>query len=118
MRAQIAIAAAAVVAAVLTGTAQQPQTPPGAATSLVQRIVHTRPAGFRASKGVHGGAGQLDFAALLSANAFDTNMHFVHRGVIQPKGGIGARTFTISAKRCSSSSMAKHSSPSTAGRRC
>ena len=89
MRAQIAIAAAAVVAAVLAGTAQQPPTPPGSAAPLAQRIVHTTPASFRASKGVHGGAGQLDFAALLSANAFDTNMYFVHRGVIQPKGGIG-----------------------------
>jgi mannose-6-phosphate isomerase-like protein (cupin superfamily) len=86
---QIAIAAVAVTTMVLVGAAQQP---PGAggATSLAQRIAHTTPANFRASKGVHGGAGQLDFAALLNANAFDTNMHFVHRGVIQPKGGIGA----------------------------
>jgi mannose-6-phosphate isomerase-like protein (cupin superfamily) len=91
VKAQIAIAAAAVLATVLAGAAQQPQAPPApATTTLAQRIVHTTPTSFRSSKGVHGGAGQLDFAALLNANAFDTNMHFVHRGVIQPKGGIGA----------------------------
>ena len=89
MRAKIAGAAVVVVGSVLAGMAQQPPAPPGAAVSLAQRIVHTNPASFRASKGVHGGAGQLDFAALLNSNAFDTNMHFVHRGVIQPKGGIG-----------------------------
>ncbi len=91
MTLQIGCATVAVVSMVLVGAAQQPAPAPGAAApSLAQRIVHTNPAGFRASKGVHGGAGQLDFAALLNANAFDTNMHFVHRGVLQPKGGIGA----------------------------
>jgi mannose-6-phosphate isomerase-like protein (cupin superfamily) len=78
-----------VTTVVVAGAAQQPPAA-GGATSLAQRIAHTTPANFRASKGVHGGAGQLDFAALLNFNAFDTNMYFVHRGVIQPKGGIGA----------------------------
>ena len=90
MRLQIACATVAVTSMVLAGAAQQPAPASGAAApSLAQRIAHTAPASFRASKGVHGGAGQLDFAPLLNANAFDTNMYFVHRGVIQPKGGIG-----------------------------
>ena len=89
MKFRLAIVAGAVPFLAIAVLAQQPA--PGAAgAALPQRIVHTNPSSFRASKGVHGGAGQLDFAALLSANAFDTNMYFVHRGVLQPKGGIGA----------------------------
>jgi mannose-6-phosphate isomerase-like protein (cupin superfamily) len=57
---------------------------------LAQRIVHTDPSKYRPSKGVHGGAGQLDFAALLDAHSLDTNLFFLHRGVIAPKSGIGA----------------------------
>jgi len=57
---------------------------------LAQRIVHTDPAKYRPSKAVHGGAGQLDFTALLDAHSLDTNLFFLHRGVIQPKSGIGA----------------------------
>ena len=85
----------AIVSVVLGGlvavtTAQQGGPPAARGTGLVERIAHTEPSRYRASKGVHGGAGVLDFMALLNANAFDTNMHFVHRGVLQPKGGIGA----------------------------
>ena len=57
---------------------------------LAQRIVHTDPAKYRPSKAVHDGAGQLDFMALLDAHSLDTNLYFLHRGVIQPKSGIGA----------------------------
>jgi mannose-6-phosphate isomerase-like protein (cupin superfamily) len=57
---------------------------------LAQRIVHTDPAKYRASKAVHDGAGQLDFTALFDAHSLDTNLLFLHRGVIQPKSGIGA----------------------------
>src|SRR4249919_1173131 len=56
---------------------------------LAQRIVHTDPSKYRPSKAVHGGAGQLDFTALLDAHSLDTNLWFLHRGVIQPKSGIG-----------------------------
>jgi len=85
------IAAIALPMFVLSGSAQQgPPAAPAAATGLAQRIVHTEPSRFGASKSVHGGAGTLEFMALLNANAFDTNMHFVHRGAIQPKSGIGA----------------------------
>ena len=57
---------------------------------LAQRIVHTDPGKYRASKAVHDGAGQLDFTALFDAHVLETNLQFLHRGVIQPKSGIGA----------------------------
>ena len=88
MKKQMVIMAAVAPLLALNLAAQQ--APPAAAASLAQRIAHTNPANFRASKSVHGGAGQLDFAGLLNFNQFDTNMHFVHRGVLQPGGGIGA----------------------------
>jgi mannose-6-phosphate isomerase-like protein (cupin superfamily) len=57
---------------------------------LAQRIAHTDPSKYRPSKAVHDGAGQLDFTALFDAHSLDTNLLFLHRGVIQPKSGIGA----------------------------
>src|SRR6185369_9490881 len=57
---------------------------------LAQRIVHTDPSKYRLSKAVHNGAGQLDYMALFDAHSLDTNLFFLHRGVIQPKSGIGA----------------------------
>ncbi len=57
---------------------------------LAQRIVHTDPSKYRAAKSVHGGAGQLDYLALFDAHSLDTNLFFLHRGIIQPKSGIGA----------------------------
>ena len=64
--------------------------PLAAREPLAQRIVHTDPSRYRPSKAVHGGAGQLDFMSLLDAHSLDTNLFFLHRGVIQPKSGIGA----------------------------
>jgi mannose-6-phosphate isomerase-like protein (cupin superfamily) len=58
--------------------------------SLAKRIVHTDPSRFRSSPAVHGGAGHLDFTALLTAAGQDTLFYFLHRGVIAPKSGIGA----------------------------
>src|SRR3954471_6077243 len=57
---------------------------------LAKRIVSTDPTKYRAAKSVHGGAGQLDYMGLLDARSLDTNLFFLHRGVIQPKSGIGA----------------------------
>jgi mannose-6-phosphate isomerase-like protein (cupin superfamily) len=54
-----------------------------------QRISHTDPAKYDPWKSIHGGAGQLDFMALLGASSLDTNLIFLHRGILQPKGGIG-----------------------------
>ena len=56
---------------------------------LAQRIAHTDPAKYTASKAVHGGAGQLDVMVLLDAHSLDTNLFFLHRGILEPKSGIG-----------------------------
>src|SRR5215831_4080190 len=56
---------------------------------LASRIVHTDSSKFRPSPSVHGGAGKLDFMSLLDFHALDTNLQFLHRGVIEPKSGIG-----------------------------
>ena len=64
--------------------------PLGAREPLAKQIVHTDPATYRPTKGVHGGPGQLDYTSLLDAHSLDTNLFFLHRGVLQPKSGIGA----------------------------
>ena len=56
---------------------------------LARRIAHTDPAKYRDAKGVHGGAGTLSFMELLGRDSLNTNLIFLHRGVLQPKGGIG-----------------------------
>jgi mannose-6-phosphate isomerase-like protein (cupin superfamily) len=56
---------------------------------LADRIAHEDPARYRPSTGVHGGPGQLDFYAMFGAEVTDTNLLFLHRGVLQPKSGIG-----------------------------
>jgi mannose-6-phosphate isomerase-like protein (cupin superfamily) len=57
---------------------------------LAQRIAHTDQSKYRVSKSVHAGAGALDYMALFDAHSLDTNLFFLHRGVIEPKSGIGA----------------------------
>src|SRR5690242_9552702 len=57
--------------------------------ALAERIAHTDPARYRASPAVHGGPGKVDFFALFNTDAIDANLQFLHRGVIQPKSGIG-----------------------------
>src|SRR5687767_5217898 len=57
---------------------------------LAERIAHTVPGKYRASPSVHGGPGQLDYMGLFNATSMDTNLYFLHRGIIQPKSGIGA----------------------------
>ncbi|MFN7921051.1 MAG: cupin domain-containing protein [Bryobacteraceae bacterium] len=56
---------------------------------LAQRIAHTDPAKFRQAKSVHGGAGELNYMGLFDAQTFNTNLIFLHRGVLPPGGGIG-----------------------------
>jgi mannose-6-phosphate isomerase-like protein (cupin superfamily) len=63
--------------------------PAYAAKPLAERIGHTDPAKFRHLTGVHAGAGTMDFAPILGADALSTNLIFLHRGVIAPKSGIG-----------------------------
>jgi len=57
--------------------------------TLEQRIGRADPTKYNHLKAVHGGAGSMDFRAMLGADALDTNLIFFHRGVIQPKSGIG-----------------------------
>ena len=61
-----------------------------AAEPLAQRIAHTDPARYNTIPAVHAGPGQMKFMVLLDAHALDTNLLFVHRGVLEPKSGIGA----------------------------
>jgi len=63
--------------------------PAAGSGSLAQRIAHTDPAQYRPAKAVHGGAGQMDFMVLLDAHSLDTNLLFLHRGILEPKSGIG-----------------------------
>src|SRR3569833_1257770 len=56
---------------------------------LAQRIRHLRPQMLEHLEHVHGGAGSMEFAPLLGADALSTNLIFVHQGVINPHSGIG-----------------------------
>jgi len=61
-----------------------------AAEPLAQRIAHTDPAKYTTHQAVHAGPGQMKFMVLLDGHALDTNLLFLHRGVLEPKSGIGA----------------------------
>ena len=63
--------------------------PLAAREPLAKRIAHTDPAKYRDLQHVHGGAGKMNFMELLGRDALNTNLLFLHRGVIQPKSGIG-----------------------------
>jgi mannose-6-phosphate isomerase-like protein (cupin superfamily) len=57
---------------------------------LAARISHTDATKFRHNPAVHGGPGALDYMVLLDSHVLETNLYFLHRGVILPKSGIGA----------------------------
>jgi mannose-6-phosphate isomerase-like protein (cupin superfamily) len=70
----------------------QAQTNPPATRApqtLEQRIGHTDPSKAMHQTAVHDGAGAVNFRPLLGMNALDSNLIFFHRGVIEPKSGIG-----------------------------
>jgi mannose-6-phosphate isomerase-like protein (cupin superfamily) len=69
--------------------AQQGPAANPARPTLAQRIAHDDPSRYRPSPSVHGGPGQLNYFALFNGDALDVNLWFLHRGVIQPKSGIG-----------------------------
>lgn len=56
---------------------------------LAVRIAHTDPSKFRIAKSVHAGAGELHYQGLFDTQSLNTNLIFLHRGVIPPGGGIG-----------------------------
>jgi mannose-6-phosphate isomerase-like protein (cupin superfamily) len=68
--------------------AQQP--PVTAYPPLDQRIARADPSKYRNMKAVHEGPGSLDYRPLFDSETLETNLFFMHRGVIQPKSGIGA----------------------------
>jgi mannose-6-phosphate isomerase-like protein (cupin superfamily) len=65
-------------------------TPLSAREPLAARIAHADPAKYRHSPSVHHGPGALNFMALFDFHSLDTNLYFLHRGIIEPKSGIGA----------------------------
>ena len=64
--------------------------PLAAQSPLAQRIAHADASKYTNHKSVHNGAGPLDYMQLFDFHALETNLFFLHRGVIEPKGGIGA----------------------------
>lgn len=63
--------------------------PLAAREPLKDRIGRTDPGKFRKAAKVHAGAGELHYSNLLDPLTLTTNLIFLHRGVIPPKGGIG-----------------------------
>lgn len=56
---------------------------------LADRIAHDDPSKYHLSKAVHDGAGQMHYFPMFDEHSLDTNLYFLHRGVIDPKSGIG-----------------------------
>jgi mannose-6-phosphate isomerase-like protein (cupin superfamily) len=63
--------------------------PVAAREPLAQRIVHTDPAKYTPATAAHGGVGVLDITQLLDYHDLDTNLFFLHRGILEPKSAIG-----------------------------
>jgi mannose-6-phosphate isomerase-like protein (cupin superfamily) len=80
----------ALCVAVLLCVAVCPVLPQVARQPLADRIAHADPAKYRHNPAVHNGPGALDYMALFDYHTLDTNLYFLHRGVIEPKSGIGA----------------------------
>jgi mannose-6-phosphate isomerase-like protein (cupin superfamily) len=58
-------------------------------TPLTDRIAHTDPSKYRLFKAVHNGPGEMNFMFLFDFHSLDTNLYFMHRGVLHAKSGIG-----------------------------
>lgn len=56
---------------------------------LSKRVMRADEDKLRVAKSVHAGAGELHFTGLFDAQTFNTNLIFLHRGVVMPKSGIG-----------------------------
>ena len=56
---------------------------------LASRIAHNDPTKYRHAPAVHDGAGSMDYLAMFNSPDFNTNLFFLHRGIINPKSGIG-----------------------------
>src|SRR5688572_2731948 len=64
--------------------------------SLASRIAHTDPQLFTPRQSVHAGAGPMAYMGLFDSSTLETNLHFLHRGVIPPGGGIGHHFHNVS----------------------
>jgi mannose-6-phosphate isomerase-like protein (cupin superfamily) len=64
--------------------------PLAAQSPLAERIAHADPSKYTHHPDVHNGAGPLDYMMLFDEHVLETNLYFLHRGVIEPHGGIGA----------------------------
>lgn len=58
------------------------------AEPLADRIHRLDPKGYQPLKAVHAGAGTMSFGTLMPAGSIQ-DLRFVHRGVVDPKSGIG-----------------------------
>lgn len=61
---------------------------------------HTDPSKMMTLKGVHGGAGSMQFMSLLDGRLFETNLLYIHTGLIPPKSGIGEHIHNTIERRC------------------
>lgn len=57
--------------------------------TLTERIRHADPSKYQHYKAVHDGPGEMEFMFLLDFHSLDTNLYFMHRGVLYPRSGIG-----------------------------
>jgi mannose-6-phosphate isomerase-like protein (cupin superfamily) len=73
------------LAVLLVSAAAGQQTQP-----LDQRIAHSDPSKYHHLQAVHDGPGAMDYGPLFDAETLETNLFFMHRGVLLPKSGIGA----------------------------
>jgi mannose-6-phosphate isomerase-like protein (cupin superfamily) len=58
-------------------------------TPLTDRIAHTDPSKYRLYRAVHDGPGEMNFMFLFDFHSLDTNLYFMHRGILHAKSGIG-----------------------------
>ena len=56
---------------------------------LARRIQHTDPSKYGIAKNVHAGAGEVHYMPIVDAYTLNSNLLFIHRGVVQPKSSIG-----------------------------
>lgn len=62
---------------------------PAASEGIERRIVRADPSKYQHLSAVHDGPGTMEFRVMLSTDAVKPNLIFFHRGVINPKSGIG-----------------------------
>ena len=72
----------------LSQTGQQ-KGAPKASSSLPLRIFRTDPARYLDAVKAHSGAGSLRYMILVDGSIFNTNLLFIHRGVLAPHSSIG-----------------------------